>query len=203
SKRNLRLSAQSWVDGNITALVNQDILGKEQFKIVRYEDLIEKAEETIKDICDFLEISFHPDMLDLSKSELTNNSNSYVKGKLDASKLYAYQDQLSPKLLQKIEDIQAPLLKKMGYPIQIDTASEFKQMSVYHTIVLNQIDNLKQLFRGQQERMENWQTQRVKIPLSKRGYSFLLNWSRDFLSKPLVEQLFKGKERKDKYFKKK
>jgi len=202
SKKNLLLSAQEWVDGNIVALINQDILGKEQFKIVRYEDLVEKGEDTIKDICDFLEIPFYSTMLDLSQSSLTSNDNSYVKDKLDASKLYVYLQKLSPKSLQKIESIQADLLEQMDYPLLSKVKIKPKQISVYQRIRLNQIDNLKQLFRRQQERMENWQTQKVKIPISKRIYSFLFSWSRDFLSKPLVDQLFKNKELRDKYLRK-
>ncbi|MEM8523576.1 MAG: sulfotransferase [Bacteroidota bacterium] len=201
SKKNLRLSAQAWVDGNIVALVNQDILGASQFKIIRYEDLIEKSEETIKSVCDFIGISFQAEMLDLSESTLTTNSNSYVKGKLDASKLYAYQEQLSPKQLQRIENIQADLLEKLDYLLLSKERLETHQLSVYQKIRLNQADNLKQLFRTRQERMDNWQTQKVRIPLSKRLYGFLRIWSSDFLSKSLLDQLFKTKELRDKKMK--
>lgn len=59
----------------------------ERVKIVKFEDLLVKSESVVKDICNFLAIEFHPQMLNVSvvgSSTEQDNKDSFL---LDSSKI--------------------------------------------------------------------------------------------------------------------
>ena len=45
------------------ATTNLQRFGAEQYRVVRYEDLVADAERTVRDLCSFLGVSFDPDVL--------------------------------------------------------------------------------------------------------------------------------------------
>ncbi|MEM8907140.1 MAG: sulfotransferase, partial [Bacteroidota bacterium] len=147
--KNLYLSAQEWVDGNISGMVCQEWVGKEQLLIIHYEDLLQQPETSIRSVCDFLGLPFHEAMLDLRQgSTPEQEAKQYVKSKFDLKKINQYQTQLTPHQIRKIEQIQGPLLKKLGYTLQFEHSPKaFQQLSIGRRIWLNQKDNLRNLFR--------------------------------------------------------
>lgn len=194
--KNLRLSAQHWVDINVMAIQNEAILGKSRFKIVRYEDLIEQTEETLQSICEFLGISFEKNMLDLAQHERTTSDKSYVKQNLDTSKINYYQKMLSDKQIRQVERIQGHLLQRMGYPLlQQYEASDFKALSIWQQIGLNQRTNFLAVFRSHETRITDWEVQKVRIPLRKRIGYFLRMLAYDLLSLPIFRNFFAQKNR--------
>ena len=201
SYQNLRLSAQHWVNGNIFGLVNQDILGKDSYKLLRYEDLLTNPEEELKQVCSFLEIPFKEEMLDLSNNTL-QEERQYVKSYFDTSKINAWQEQLSQKSIEQVETIQGPLLKNLNYEL-ITKPTTFKILSLRKKIYLNQIDNIKHLFRRKKMGMSGQEIIELELSFKNRLYSYLTVLARDFLPLPIIKALFSRYFYKKKYFNKK
>lgn len=200
SYKNLELSAQQWVEGNIFGLVNQNILGKENYKLLKYEDLLQNPEKELKAVCEFLEIPFSSEMLDLSDDNLSADKR-YVKNFFDTSKINKWTKQLSKKELQKVERIQGPLLQKLGYSLENKTIN-FKILSLRRKILLNQMDNLAQLFRRKRIGMKGQEFVELDLSFKNRLYSFLTVLTRDFMSLPIFKALFSRYFFKEKYYKK-
>lgn len=189
--KNMLLAAQEWVDGNVIALVNQKMVGKSQYMIVKYEDLLEDPEKLVRDICRFLDLAFDQKMLDMSAAQPGDESERYVKSTFDRSKIMQFKSQISPKMLQKIERIQGTLLHKFGYElIHPDTAHKAQPLSLSKRIFLTQSDNVRMLFRS--KRMGMIDRKNVEVPLSfrNRWSKFVMTFSRDFMPRALFDKLF-------------
>jgi hypothetical protein len=185
SYRNLKLSAQMWVDGNVCGLVNEQVLGKEQYRIVRYEDLLRKPEEEMKSLCAFLGVEFNPSVLNLSDQE--TNGKEYVKQFFDTSKIDQWKDQLTSKQIDIVEEIQGPTLKKFAYEVE---DRNFKPVSLRQKLWLMQVDNWKNLFRKQKKGMKDRQVIEYNDSFKSRFKRFLMFYGNLFLSKEITKTLF-------------
>ena len=194
ARKHLLWSAQQWVDGNLTALQHQFILGKEQMMVLRYEDLLRDPEESMRRVCNFLGINFDPTVLDLSQHRRTGGDQSYVQVQLSSNKIDSYRKELSASQLQRLERIQGPLLQKLGYDLHQDhQPGDFRSLSTGRRIFLNQWTNFKAIFRRRDIRMENWQLVEVSVPFRKRLGYFLRMFAKDILSKPIYLAFFERK----------
>lgn len=198
--QNILLAAKDWVDGNVVAFVNQKLIGADRYLILKYEELLSKPEDTAQQLCDFLELTFDTEML---KMEEGTTGDSYVKNTFDTSKINQFQKEISPSVLRKIERIQGPLLKKMGYELEfpglIDKA---RPMSLRQWLWLRQGDNLKMLFRSKRMGMVNRKNVEIPISLRNRLSKFMFNIAHDFLPKMMFEKVFQRVYNKDRYYKK-
>ncbi|MFK8006496.1 MAG: sulfotransferase [Saprospiraceae bacterium] len=200
--RNLKLSAQNWVDGNVRGIVNQNILGKNNYLIIKYEDLLNHPETQMRMICDFLNLPYFDSIIQLSGNGLAEEKN-YVKSFFDTSKIDKWKTQLSPKEVKIIEKIQGPLLQKMGYELVNDfKKSDFKLLSSRWKIYYNQLDNFRSIFRKKKIGMRNQQVIELNMPLKNRLYDYIKSLIQDIFSKPIFYSLFKKSFYKKKYFEK-
>ncbi|MEM1119743.1 MAG: sulfotransferase [Bacteroidota bacterium] len=199
SYKNLQLSAQQWVEGNVYGLVNQATLGKEKYQIVKYEDLLLRPEEVLRSICTFLDIPFSAAMFDLSSHKEIASDKRYVKTFFDTSKIDKWKQQLSEKELLKVERIQGALLQKLGYPLE-NEALDFKVLSLGRKLFLNQIDNFTQLFRSKKIGMREQELVELNISVKHRLYQFFTALTRDFMSLPIFKALFSRYFYKKKFF---
>ena len=85
-KKNLLLAAQAWVDGTIQGMVNQSKLGPGQYHMVRYEDLLSQPEQTLNELCLFLQLPYDQRMLQSNQAEDQRDETKYVKPSLDTKK---------------------------------------------------------------------------------------------------------------------
>ncbi len=200
SYRNIELSAQQWVDGNIYGLVNQDIVGQGNYKILKYEKLLNEPQKELQSICDFLEISFSESMLDLSDDKLTEDKK-YVKSFFDTSKINRWKEQLSLKEIEKIEKIQGRLLKKLGYQLETQPNS-FKTLSLRKRIFLNQKDNVRLLFKRKRMGMKEQEFVELNLSFKNRLHTFFTVLVRDLMSMPIFKSLFSRYFFREKYFNK-
>lgn len=201
SYQNLELSAQKWVDGNIFGLVNQSILGSENYKILPYENLLTDPQKELESVCDFLEIPFSETMLDLSDNKMAEEKR-YVKSFFDTSKIDKWKEQISLKEIKKVESIQGTLLEKFGYKLTIHPHN-FKTLSLKRRIFLNQKDNVKLLFKKKRTGMKDQQFVELNLSFKNRLYTFLTVLTRDFMSLPIFKSLFSRYFFRVKYFQKK
>ncbi len=198
--QNILLAAKDWVDGNVVGFVNQKLIGTDRYLILKYEDLLSEPESTARRLCDFLEIPFDSKMLEMEEGA---TDDSYVKSTFDTSKINQFKKEISPSTLRKIERIQGPLLKKMGYELQFpELIDQARPMSLRQWLWLRQGDNFKMLFRSKRMGMVNRKNVEIPISLRNRLSKFMFNLGHDFLPKMMYEKLFQRVYNKDRYYKK-
>ncbi|MFK7809337.1 MAG: sulfotransferase [Saprospiraceae bacterium] len=188
--QSLALSAQLWVDGNIQALVNQQLIGKEQYKFVHYENLLREPEKEVRAICSFLQIPYNASMLDLEDQQL-QKEESYVKSFFDISKIDKWKQQLTDRETRIIENIQGPLLKELGYELAISKEQlSFKYLSVGRRFYLQMKDNFKQLFRSKRTGMVDKELVEINISLLSRIDTFIRVLIQSLFSKAIFRSLY-------------
>lgn len=190
SSRNLQLSAQFWANGVTEALVNQQIVGKDNYKIIRFEDLIVDPENTMKSVCEFLGLRFVPAILNPDEKGL-EEKEKYVKSTFDASKIDKWKSQLTAKEIFKLEKIQGPILQKFGYDLTTPQSEyRHKPLSTFRHTLYMQIDNFKTLFRSKRIGMVDRKKVKINVSLKSRVYLFLVVLTRELLSHPIFKSLF-------------
>ena len=200
SYKNLELSAQIWMDGNSEGLVNQSILGADNYKILKYEDLLNQPEKELKSVCAFLNLSYAPEMLDLSNDQI-EEEKKYVKSYFDRSKIDKWKEQLQGNDLRKVEKIQGPLLERMGYELSKNTNnSTYQQLSLRRRIFYSQIDNVIQLFRSKTIGLKAQEKVQVHHSLKSRMRKFATAFVKDFMTEKIFKSLFSKYFYKKKYF---
>lgn len=200
SYQHLSLSAQKWVDGNIFGMVNQQILGGKQYKLIRYEDLLIDPEKVGKEICEFLNIPFSEKILQLSGQQL-DRPESYVKNFFDQSRIDEWKKQMSIRQIKTVEEIQAPLLRKMGYKTEIpDSELRFRPVTLFRKIRYNQQDNIRQLFRRKRMGMKDFQMVELNIPFRVRVKTFFRILVRDIFSLAIFKKYFSRIFYKEKFY---
>lgn len=196
--QHILLAAQDWVKGNVVAISNQQKVGKAQYLIVKYENLLEFPEKTMRTVCDFLEIEFEEKMLQI---ENENEEKSYVKSTFDTTKINQFKTQITAEKLQKIERIQAPLLQKMGYELLFpEELNRTKLLSLKKQIFLRQMDNIRMLFRSKRTGMIDRELVEIRISWRNRLSKFLMNIGKDFFPKEVYQKLWEKGNNKERYF---
>ena len=105
---------------------NQNIeaeMSQGNYMLVRYEDLILKTTETLKDVCDFLAVGFHQSMLNYYKMDKSNQVEPLetldwkkkTKEKPDSNRIGYYKQNLSSREIVEFENIANKGLKKYEY----------------------------------------------------------------------------------------
>lgn len=185
--QHILLAAHDWVMGNTVAFANQQLVGKDRYLIVKYEDLLEFPERIARETCAFLGLEFTNTMLDIATE---NDAESYVKSTFDRSKIEQYKTQIPAKTLRKIERIQAPLLQKLGYDlVHKNTLQDAKLLPLWKQIYFRQHANIRMLFRS--KRMAMIDRKNVEIPISwrNRWSKFVLTLGHDFLPKEVYKKM--------------
>lgn len=146
-----------WVEG-ISNFQTSIVAANKQFIEVRYEDLLEQPESTLKRCTDFLGLKYELDMARLSVSieNLGDARNPVIKND-NAGK---YLQEMTPANIRRIDDYAVELLHRYGYPCRSDRAHN-KPVSILMGSVLRPLDALSLLrfnmkrrgFRGALEKM--------------------------------------------------
>ena len=98
-------------------------IGPERYREFRYEDLIEDTEGTVRDICDFLDLEFHPLMLDYRQTSEdflagAKNPGDHQHLTMAPTKgLNDWRTQMSEKDLRLFQAIAGDTLEAFGYPL--------------------------------------------------------------------------------------
>jgi hypothetical protein len=165
------------------------ILGPEYYLEIKYEDLLEAPVEMLSQVCAFLEVEFEESMLDLSKTEAANQSNAYVRPKLDKKKVKSWQEKFRPQQIEALEQIAGDLLQALGYELQHYSAKgPFKALSPLEVIWCNQKLALNDLLQARRVSMINQQLVEISTPLRTRVRRFLSDSAAQFLSDRIIEQ---------------
>lgn len=198
--QHLLLSAQQWVDGNTCSLVNQQMVGEEQYKIIKYEDLLRNPESEMRSVCEFLEIPFAPAIIQLEDKEIDQDKR-YVKTFFDQSKIDGWKKQLTKQQVEKVEKIQGPLLERFGYELQSPQSSNaHRPLPFWRRFRYTMSDNFRQLFRSKRMAMVNRENVEVKLPLKTRIYTFFRVIAWQLLAEPLKVKYFSRFYYRERYY---
>lgn len=188
AQKKLMLAAQEWVESTALGIHYEGTLGSNCYKLVRYEDLLQQPEQTARELCDFLGLSFDAAMLESGEAQ----ENAYVKSTLDIGKIDGYKKRLSTGALRNIERLQAPLLQRFGYELHFsDSLQKHAPMRIGKRIRLSLLNQLKQLFTSKHEAMIDRQTKVIRVPFSTRLRTFVLYVGNEFLPKPVYRRVFR------------
>ncbi len=101
------------------------LLGKEQIVIVRYEDLLERTEQVVRDLCGFLEIDMHPAMLEHNATPTALNFAPHEKSwksnvgrPIEKSFSTKWAETLEPADAIFIEIVTRTWRKRLGYAVE-------------------------------------------------------------------------------------
>lgn len=114
---------QSW-ERRLT--INQkmgEILGSDQYKLIRYEDLVLNTQRTLQEICEFASIEYSEQMLNYTEmvADKIPEDKRWLWPELDrkpqADKCYGWKRKMDLKRRIVFENEAAELLKRLGYEV--------------------------------------------------------------------------------------
>lgn len=114
---NVLICAQQWLDWELLARRQAKDLG-EHYHCISYENLTNNPQTVVEGICTFLGIEFFTDMLVFDRP-LENrgdpNRLTRTKAQVVADNSGRFVDELSPRQLQRLEQIVFPFAESLGY----------------------------------------------------------------------------------------
>ncbi|RMH72101.1 MAG: sulfotransferase [Gemmatimonadetes bacterium] len=142
-----------YMDSIFASLAMFNFIGQEsirnhpQIYLLKYENLVANPEHTLKSVCDFLEIDFIPQMLDVSSFQDQlgnpfdgNSSHTGNRATIDSTTAHLWQNTLSPIEIYLTEMVLKDKLKTYGYDFTgIDLNSEewYQLYDMLHTDFLH------------------------------------------------------------------
>ncbi len=113
--------AEKWTHRLGVNLKMGQILGPDRYKVIRYEDLVEKSESTLESICSFFGTCYSPAMLEYPRmvDEKVPEDRRWLWPALDKppdrSKVYGWKKKMSPTKRIVFEGAGASMLEQLGY----------------------------------------------------------------------------------------
>lgn len=115
------LRSQQFVHINIqitwTARLHRQLRNLPNYRLVRYEDMVIDPESEIRQICDFLEIDFLPDMLTPKRYGSSYEKPGVVGKGIETSSLERWQSSIHPLTARAIDVAHRRATRILGYEI--------------------------------------------------------------------------------------
>jgi len=117
-------NARFWVQNLKEASKVINKLGTDSILEIRYEELVLKPEDSLKQICDFLEEQYQPDLLDNSKDQATIYSTwesswkQKTRTKLNTDSINSWQTELDKDSQALLNWYLKDILTGLGYEVQ-------------------------------------------------------------------------------------
>ncbi len=111
--------AYSWVEAIKQGLSAEELL-KDKIIKVKYEDLVSDTEIILKNLCDFLEINYMPQMIQGGGFKVpgyTLKQHSLLGRSPDLSRINAWQNKLTKRQIEIFESIAGEFLQKLNYSL--------------------------------------------------------------------------------------
>ena len=115
-------AAHHWQERVEIGISAGSALGKDRYYELHYEQLVMTPEETLKNLCNWLELEYTPQMLQQHESANTQISRDWhlhemVAKPVDSSRVQAWKQKLSRREVADFEGVAGDLLKKLGYEV--------------------------------------------------------------------------------------
>lgn len=114
-------AARSWVKRLLHYLTVESSLGDKKIIRIRFEDLVQKPETTLRRVCLFLNIDYQPQMVQgggLKVPQYTSKQHSLIGKGPDPKEVNAWKKELTPRQVEIFESIAGDLLLSLGYSLQ-------------------------------------------------------------------------------------
>jgi len=111
-------AAHWWVERVAFGLAAEFFLGPERIIRVKYEDLLRKPEVTLRQLCNFFDIEFNPEMLEgkgFTPPQYTISQHRLIGRRPDFTRLEAWRTELSPRDVEIFEALTGDFLVYLGY----------------------------------------------------------------------------------------
>lgn len=131
--KNIFRAADNWNSVMSSAMAYKDLFG-DAYTEVHYEDLTQNPEKVLTGICNFLGITFTPDMLTVKKShEFHGDAKGSKQIMLNSKK---YLNELTEQEVKRIESLTHPTLLHFGYELVHDVKPSQlpKSEAIYYRI---------------------------------------------------------------------
>ena len=119
---NTIIEAARWWENRLSCgLAAEQHFGPQRVLRVQYEDLVQRSQSTMAEVCQFLDLTFHPEMLCSKGFELpayTQSQHSEIGKKPNATRIDLWKTTLSPREVQLFEQRTGDLLQMLGYSLQ-------------------------------------------------------------------------------------
>ncbi|MBN1237222.1 MAG: sulfotransferase [Gammaproteobacteria bacterium] len=139
--KHLYVAARRWREFLLSMDEARGALGEARFYSLRYEDLIEAPERTIRDLCGFLGEDYAPEMLTYHRdstpyfTDVRNLEN--LTRPLMRDNVYKWQKDMPKKDIMMIEAAAKDQLKAAGYPVTDDGARLNPAAGFFYTWILH------------------------------------------------------------------
>jgi hypothetical protein len=114
--KNVFRATQRWTDAVRKCRTDGFRLPQGQYLEVRYEELVDEPEETLRRVCTYLSVPFEPSMVTLKKP---TDKGGDAKNRTDiVTRNYGkWAKAFTPAQIRKMESVCAPILRDLGYPV--------------------------------------------------------------------------------------
>lgn len=184
-RRHVRFHAEKWEAEQLKSLlVYNELKHTGNCHLIKYEDILISPESTIKNICQYLDITFENEMLSYHTNPKSTEDTKVTVSWKNLNKpilnqnFNKYKKELSQKQIKIIESITAPLLNKFGYTVDNKNLvnDPSKTTLIKHTI-LNLFIRFSSLLKSKidtrkKQKVRNYKT--IKDLLEKRRRQVLL-----------------------------
>lgn len=109
------LTSKLW---NSAIKAGNKFIGDNRVMIINFEALTLNPESVIRDLCGFLKIEFHKDMLDVPKSKSPTFGNTVLKAGISKKAVGRWKNMLSPTDVYWCQKINNKLMKASGYSVE-------------------------------------------------------------------------------------
>jgi hypothetical protein len=160
-------AAPWWKEMVREGLALEALLPQEQIVRVRYEDLVNEPDRTMRSLCRALELPYEPDILradGFRPPGYTASQHEMIGKRPDPSRATRWRTTLTPRQVEIFESVAADLLGQMGYPLTYGAQARPA------TFWERQAAGVKELLRGDIVNGIRWLV---------RSYPLWLSW--DFL----------------------
>lgn len=117
----VREAARWWATHVAMGLAAAAALGPGVVHTVRYEDLVREGADTLRDLCDALDLPFDDDMLstrDYRVPRYTRGQHGLVARPPDPARADGWRGQLARRQVEEFEHVTGELLDYLGYPLE-------------------------------------------------------------------------------------
>ncbi len=99
--------------------------------LLRFEDLLNSPEESVKQLCNFLDIEFEPAMLEVGQVNSSHKSSAEAKKGINKQALESWRSILSKGEVAISERISGPVMEKFGYQKDVNGSSLLSTMKCW------------------------------------------------------------------------
>lgn len=113
-------AAPWWVEKVAYGLAVETIWTENRIARVKYEDLVQSPERTLRQLCAFVGIDYQPQMVQATgfqRPTYTKSQHTLIGEGPDPSRVAAWKEKLSPRQIECFEYLTRELLRYLGYPL--------------------------------------------------------------------------------------